>query len=171
MTDTGNKVPVTKAEQTTDTPQAWRPFEHLHREIDRLFQDFGREFRRFPFRRPSLDVGGFDFAAPAVDIVEKENAYEITADLPGYDEKNISVEMSDGTLTIKGEQRQEKEETKKNYHLCERHFGSFERSFIVPEAADKEKISANFRKGVLTVTLPKRAESETAMRKIEVKAA
>lgn len=172
MTDTVSKAPVKKPEGSGEVPQAWRPFEHLHTEIDRLFRHFGRDFWRFPFRSPTFDVGPFNFVPPAVDIVEKDNAYEITADLPGYDEKNVSVALADGALTIKSEQNQEKEESKKNYYLHERHFGSFERSFMVPEAADTEKINANFQKGLLTVTLPKKTDGKRLLsRKVDVKAA
>ena len=108
---------------------------------------------------------------PAVDVVESEKAYEITAELPGMDEKNIEVKVAEGGLTIKGEKQEEKEEKKKDYYLHERHFGSFERSFDVPESVDADKIEASFKKGVLTVTLPKKPEAQKPAKKIEVKAA
>jgi HSP20 family protein len=175
-----SKVPV-KAEQKTaeraTALQAWRPFESLHREVDRLFEDFGRGFWTSSFRRPIFDVeplwrreaawGG----APSVDIVEKGNAYEITAELPGMDEKNVEVKLVDGGLTIKGEKQEEKEEKKKDYYLHERQFGSFERSFRVPEGVDIDKIGATFKKGVLTVMLPKKPEVQKPEKKIEIKAA
>ena len=110
-------------------------------------------------------------AAPAVDIVEKDGGFEVTVELPGMDEKNIEVNVANGCLTIKGEKQEEKEEKKKDYHLQERHFGSFERRFQVPEGVDASKIEANFRKGVLTVTLPKRAEAKKAEQKIAIRAA
>ena len=102
--------------------------------------------------------------------VESEKAYEIIAELPGMDEKNIEVKMADGVLTIKGEKREEKEEKQKDYYLQERSFGSFERSFEVPETVETDKIEASFRKGVLTLTLPKKAEAQKPAKKIEVKA-
>ena len=108
---------------------------------------------------------------PAVDLVESDKAYEVTAELPGMDEKNIDVKVTDGRLTIKGEKQEEKEEKKKDYYLHERRFGSFERSFELPESVDAEKIEASFKKGVLTVTLPKKAEAQKPAKKIEVKAA
>jgi HSP20 family protein len=108
---------------------------------------------------------------PVVDVVEGDKAYEITAELPGMDEKNIEVKIADGRLTIKGEKQEEKEEKKKDYYLQERHFGSFERSFDIPESVDPNKIEANVKKGVLTVTLPKKAEALKPAKKIEVKAA
>jgi HSP20 family protein len=109
--------------------------------------------------------------SPAVDVVESEMAYEITAELPGMDEKNIEVKVANGSLTIKGEKQEEKEEKKKDYYLHERKFGSFERSFEVPDTFDVDKIEATFKKGVLSVTLPKKAEAQKPAKKVEVKAA
>ncbi len=156
--------------------QAWRPFETLRREVDRLFEDFDGGFWQSPFRRSILDMRPFGglaqrWAAPAVDIVEKEKSYEISAELPGIDEKNIEVKLSNGDLTIKGEKHAEKEEKKRDYYLHERSFGTFERSFAVPDGVDAEKIEANFKKGVLTVTLPKKPGAIKPEKKIEVKAA
>ena len=99
-----------------------------------------------------------------------EKAYEITADLPGMDDKNIEVKAVDGVLTIKGEKQEEKEEKKKDYYLQERSFGSFQRSFGLPDGVDQDKIEASFKKGVLIVTLPKRPEAQKPTKKIEVKA-
>jgi len=109
--------------------------------------------------------------APAMDLVEKDKEYEITAELPGIDEKNVEIKLSNHTLTIKGEKREEKEEKDKDYYLSERRYGSFQRSFQVPEGVDADKIDASFTKGVLTVKLPKTAEAQKAEKKITVKAA
>lgn len=87
------------------------------------------------------------------------------------DEKDIEVKVANGGLTIKGEKQEEKEEKKKDYYLHERRFGSFERCFAIPEDVDADKIEAHFKKGVLTVTLPKKPEAQKAEKKIEVKAA
>jgi HSP20 family protein len=108
---------------------------------------------------------------PAVDIAETDKGYEITAELPGLDEKNIEVKLANGSLTIKGEKQEEKEEKEKGYYLHERHFGAFERCFRMPEGVDGDKIEATFKKGVLTVTLPKTPEAQKAEKKITVKAA
>ena len=105
---------------------------------------------------------------PAVDIVDKNKAYEITAELPGLDENNIDVKFADGTVTIKGEKRDEKEEKKKDYYLSERRYGSFQRSFGVPDGVDADKIAATFKNGVLTVTLPKTAEAQKSEKKIAI---
>jgi HSP20 family protein len=181
MAEAASKVPVKTEEKAASERatalEAWRPFESLHRGIDRLFEDFGRDFWRSPFRRSVFDIEPFWRrelawgAAPAVDIVEKDNAYEVTAELPGMDEKNIEMKLVNGCLTIKGEKQEEKEEKKKDYYLHERHFGSFERSFAVPEEVDLDKIEASFKKGVLTVKLPKKPEAVKPEKKIEIKAA
>jgi HSP20 family protein len=155
--------------------QAWHPFESLRREVDRLFEDFDRGSWLSPFRRSVFDMEPFwgretrIATAPAVDIVEKDNAYEVTAELPGMDEKNIEVKLDNGGLTIKGEKREEKEEKQKGYHLQERRFGSFERYFAIPDGVDSDKIEANFKKGVLTVELPKKPEAQKPVKKIDVK--
>ena len=94
------------------------------------------------------------------------------------DEKNIEVKLTDGVLTMKGERQEEKEEKKKrkeekkkDYYLQERSFGSFQRSFELPESVDADKIEASFKKGVLTVKMPKKAEAQKPAKKIDVKAA
>jgi HSP20 family protein len=109
--------------------------------------------------------------APAIDVVEKEKAYELTAELPGMDDKNIEVAVSDNRLIIKGEKKEEKEEKEKNYYLSERRYGSFQRSFDLPAGVEADKIDAKFSKGVLTITLPKSAEAQKKQRKIAVKPA
>jgi len=168
------KLPVKTEKASTPTQT---PFESLRREIDRLFDDFGGGLWRSPFRGSAFDVVPFWGrelkwpAAPAVDFTDTEKAYEITADLPGIDEKNVEVKVANGVLTIKGEQQEEKEEKKKDYYLRERNYGSFERAFQVPDGVDTDKIEASFKKGVLTVTLPKKPEAQTVAKKIDVKAA
>lgn len=168
------KLPIIK--KTTEpgfAPEAWRPFESLRREVDRLFEDFGTEdFWRRPFR----SLAGFErarklVARPAVDVTEGDKAYEITAELPGLDEKNIEVNVANGGLTIKGEKKEEKEEKQKGYYVSERSYGSFERHFDLPDGVGADKIEASFKNGVLKVTLPKTAEAQKPAKKIEVKAA
>ncbi len=177
MADPTSKVPVKTEKPATALAPVWRPFESLRREVDRLFDDFDGGFWRSPFRNPLFDVAPFRrgepaFAAmPAVDVSETDKAYEITAELPGMDEKNVEVRVANGVLTIKGEKQDEKEEKKKDYYMRERSFGSFERTFAVPDGVDSDKIEANFKKGILSVSLPKNAEAQKAEKKIAVKAA
>jgi HSP20 family protein len=145
-------------------------------EMDRLFDRFSGSFNMAPFRRmfeltpsPRLQ-GSFELAVPAVDITEDTNAFKVTAELPGMAEKDVEVNVSGDVLTIKGEKRQEKEEKDNNYHMSERSYGMVERSFTLPKGVDSEKISAEFGKGVLTLTLPKRPEAQTETKKIDIKA-
>ena len=173
MAEPASKVPVKTAEAAT--LRDWRPLESLRREISNLFEDFDRGLRS-PFGRSIFDVEPLLqreltwASTPAVDIVEKDKAYEVTAELPGMDESNIEVKVANGMLTIKGEKKEEKEEKKKDYYFSERRFGSFERRFQVPDGVDSNKIEANFKKGVLTVILPKTAEAQASEKKITVKA-
>src|SRR5208337_1422846 len=154
-------VPVTmgdKAATPSTAMQMWRPIENLRRGVDRLFEDFYTSPFRPPFRRPSFDIEPFWapqswITVPAVDFVEHDDAFEMTADLPGLVEKNI----------------EDKEEKEGDFHLRERRFGSFERSFHLPEIVDTDKIEASFKHGVLTVKMPKTAEAQKLVKKIEVK--
>jgi HSP20 family protein len=180
MSEEATKVPVKSEEIAPEdkatSVQAWRPLGSLRREIDRLFEDFDRDSWRSPFRRSVFELEPFWQRAlpwggvPAVDIVERDSAFEVTAELPGLDEKDVEVKLSDVGLTIKGEKRQEKEERKKGYRVQERHYGAFERTFRIPEGVDADKIEAIFKKGVLRLSLPKKPEAQKPARKIEVKA-
>jgi HSP20 family protein len=149
-------------------PDVWRSFRS---EMDRLFDRFGfpslrRMFEMEPAWRPRST---FSFSAPPIDLSEEEKAYKITAELPGLDAKDVEVSVSDDRLVLKGEKRQEKEEKDKNYYFSERSYGSFERAFELPGSVDREKIAADFSKGVLTITLPKTAQAQKQAKKIEVK--
>ena len=162
MTNSATKLPVKSQPIGSHIQRA--PLTSLRREIDRLFNDFDDGFWQTSFRRSIFDYLPFGrLQTPvnvlAVDIAEKDNAYEITAEIPGMDEKDIEVKLSNGGLLIKGEKRAEKEETKKDYFLSERSYGAFERYFGLPENVDTDKIAASFKSGVLTVTLPKTPES------------
>jgi len=178
MNPTDKKIPVETEEKSTKpasaTSSALRPLESLRRQVDRLFEDFDRGWR-MPFSRSGFDIEPFwrrelSFAGmPAVDIIEKDDAFEITAELPGMEEKNIQIKLSNGALTIKGEKTDEREEKKKDYHLSERHYGSFQRTFGVPDGVDPEKIEAHFSKGVLTLTLPKKPEAQKPEKTIDIK--
>jgi HSP20 family protein len=170
-----SKLPVKTEKQSATPLHAWRPFEGLRREIDRLFDDFNAGPWSRLARRSLFDMVPFSGEAwattPAVDFAETEKGYEVTAELPGMDEKNIEVKFADGVLTIKGEKQEEKEEKMKDYYMHERSSGSFHRALQLPNGIDPEKIEASFTKGVLNVTLPKSTEAQKAKKKIAVKAA
>jgi len=155
-------------------PDVWQSFRG---EMDRLFDRFagGFGFSLPSFRRlfdvePAARMGSsFSFSAPAIDVTEDDKTYKITAELPGLDQKNLDVSVSGDMLTLKGEKGYETEEKDKNRYLSERAYGSFQRSFALPESVDRDKITADLAKGVLTITLPKTAEAQKPQKKIEVK--
>ena len=171
---TETKLPVTKTSTApAATGEAWQPFQALRNEIDQIFDDFGNGFWKRPFRslaRLERDLSK-NFNAPAVDVAESEKAYEITAELPGLDEKNIEVKLANGGLTIKGEKKEETEEKKKDYYVSERRYGSFERYFALPDGVNSDKIEATFKNGVLKVVLPKTEDAQKPAKTINVKAA
>ena len=180
MADTGTTLPIKtvsrRGEHVASAP-FWRPFESLRREVDRIFEDFDRGGWHLPFRRPALDLEPFWrrdrgwAGAPAADVVETNDAYEITIDLPGMEEKDVAVTLTDGELCVRGETTGGREEKTAEYCLRERHLGAFERRFGLPEDVDAARIEGRFARGVLTLTLPKKPEARKAERRIEVKSA
>jgi HSP20 family protein len=122
------------------------------------------------------ELGGFETGSditsawsPAVDVYESENTIEIKADLPGMTEKDIDITVENNSLYIKGERKFENEEKRENYHRVERQYGSFYRSFQLPNTVDVTKINANFKNGILELTLPKREETKPKKISINVK--
>lgn len=144
------------------------PFMTLQREIDRLFEDFSRGFAAFP-TWPTLASGRMADLMPDMDMTETDKEIEITAELPGLDEKDVEINLADNVLTIKGEKKEEKEEKDKNYRIVERSYGSFSRTLELPEGIDAGAVKASMTKGVLKITVPKPAPAE--VKKVEVKAA
>ncbi len=179
MTQAETRLAVTTDKKGATAPSTlaeWHPFNALRREVDHLFGNFSRGrglglsdrslFDIEPFWRNATAWG----ASPVVDVVETEKAYEITAELPGMDAKDIELRFAHDTLTIKGEKKEEKEEKKKDYYLSERRYGSFQRTFQTPDGVDPDKIAASFEKGVLKVTLPKTAQAQKQEKKIIIEA-
>jgi HSP20 family protein len=168
MANTPVELKTTTA--TQPATDSWRTFRG---EMDRLFDRFatgfgvpafGRMFDLAPTFRTDVTM-----PSPAVDITEDEAAYTVTAELPGLEEKDVEVALTDDVLTIKGEKAAETQKKDKNTYLSERSYGAFQRSFVVPVGVDRENIAANFAKGVLTLRLPKVAPAQK--KTIEVKAA
>lgn len=169
MAITTTPIEVKKSTPTrAAAPDYWQAF---RTDMDRLFDRFGTGFGLPSFPRLFDIEPSVSYAAPAVEVSETDKAFTITAELPGMDEKDIDVSVTGDLFTLKGEKKQEKEEKSKNYYLSERSYGQFQRSFTLPAGIDRDKISAEFGKGVLTVTLPKSAEAQQQQKKIEVKKA
>lgn len=141
------------------------PFSSLHREIDRLFDDFARGFPALS----NFGNGNGGKLMPSIDVVETDKEIEITAELPGLEEKDVQINVADNFLTIRGEKKAEKEEKDKDYRIVERSYGAFERTLELPPGVDADAIKAGIAKGVLKVTVPKPVPKQA--RKIEVKPA
>ena len=177
MAEAATKLPIkteTSQEALPTKAADWQPFDILRGQVDRLFHDFQVGFLQAPFFRPFPDIEsfwrrelGFN-VTPAMDIVEKDAAFEVTAELPGLDVKDIDVQLANGMLTIKGEKQEEKEEKTKGRYVSERRYGSFLRTLQIPGSVDSEKIEASYKSGVLTVTLPKSPEAHKKEKTIPV---
>jgi HSP20 family protein len=140
----------------------WKPFKEvtkLRSEMDRLWDDYFGSGRR-AFKTESW--------VPSVDVSETDDKILVKAEIPGMDSKDIDISLSGDILIIKGEKKSEREETKENYHLVERSYGTFARSLRLPVGVEADKIEASYKQGVLTVTCPKKEEVKP--KPIEIKA-
>jgi HSP20 family protein len=141
----------------------WDPFRELEEMSDRLNRMFARPATRTNGKETMIVADW----TPTVDISETDGEYQIKAEIPDVKKEDVKVTLEDGVLTIQGERKKEKEEYGKKYHRIERSYGSFVRSFSLPDVIDEEKVKADFKDGVLSLHLPK---SEKAKPKaIEVK--
>ncbi len=143
------------------------PFGSMEREMNRMFRNFSRGFfEDAPFRSELMERAA---PMPKLDVTETDEEVQVTAELPGMEEKDIEVSLADNVLTLSGEKKHEKEEKQKNYYRMERSFGKFERRIPLPAEIQSEKIEATFKKGVLTVKLPKSEKAKKEVKKIAVK--
>ena len=156
------------------TPTVFDSLTGLRDEMNHLFDDFFTGFERrapslFRHYEPGWLLGRHrGEMVPAVDVAEDDKEVRLTAELPGMKEEDVEVVLRDDMLTVKGEKKSERKEEKENYHLTERRYGAFERTFRLPETAQADKINAAFEDGVLTVTVPKKAEARKPEKKIKV---
>lgn len=154
----GKRVPIRRGEE--------RSLPALQQDMNRWFNDFFGGFGLTPFR--TFFDESWDSFSPKVNVVEGDKEIKISAELPGMDEKDINVSLSHGVLTINGEKKEEEEHRGKNYYRMERSYGSFRRSIPLPSEVDDDKVEAVFKKGVLTINLPKTAKAQ-AHKQIPVK--
>jgi HSP20 family protein len=180
---TAKKVKKSRAPATTEAtePEVLNPIAIMRKEMESLFDRYFGDWPSLrmpdihwpeiePFR--SLDLRerlGKWSKGVRVDIAESDDGYTVTAEIPGMDEKDVEVSLVEKMLTISGQKEEERKESKKDYHLQERHFGSFRRSFRVPDDVDAGKISANFAKGMLVIDMPKTRRAKSKKRVISVK--
>jgi HSP20 family protein len=159
------KTPAPVPAKSGGTPSIFS----LRDRFDELFDSMLRGWPSLTGWREAqpLAAGDFDFA-PRVDTAETDAAYEVTIELPGVEEKDVKVSVEDDMLSISGEKKAEREEKKKNYYMSERSYGSFRRSFTLPDNVAADKIGAKFEKGVLSVTLPKTAPTPAKQRTIPI---
>ena len=143
----------------------WDPFRELEEMSDRLNRMFARPATRTNGKETMIVADW----TPTVDISETDGEYQIKAEIPDVKKEDVKVMLEDGVLTIQGERKQEKEEKGKKYHRVERSYGSFVRSFSLPELIDEEKVKAEFKDGVLNLHLPKSEKGKP--KAIEVKVA
>jgi HSP20 family protein len=134
----------------------WDPFRDinvLQDRMNRLFEDAGRGWR-------SEEPAAANTWSPAVDIFEAQGEIVVKAELPGMDRKDITLNLENNVLTLKGDRRFEKETKEENYHRIERAYGGFSRSFSIPATVDEEKIRADYKDGVLKIILPKKEQAK-----------
>ena len=139
------------------------PLGHFREEFYELLDNFFRSFDLQPFE------GRLSAFSPRIDVTDTEKEIKVHAELPGMDEQDIDVSLSRNSLTIKGEKKEEKEDKGKDYYHMERYYGSFSRIIPLPFEVDEASIKASFKKGVLTITLPKTTKTVEETKKISVK--
>ena len=157
-------IPWNKNQQLATTGDAYDPFLTLHREMNRLFDDVFRGFGNFGRVGASLMEGQFSW--PRIELHETDKTVTVSAELPGLNEKDVQVEIANGVLSIRGEK---KSETDNGGRYSERYYGSFERR-IPLEGVQEDKAEANFRNGVLTVSLPKTEQAAQSVKRIAINA-
>ncbi|WP_409720417.1 Hsp20/alpha crystallin family protein [Pseudorhodoplanes sp.] len=146
--------------------QQGEPLRSLQNDINRAFDNF---WRGFDLLWPS--TSSWSISMPSVDLSETDKEIEVTAELPGMDEKDIDVSLAEGILTIRGEKKSEIEKKEKDYYLQERTFGSVERVIPLPDTVDLDSANATFKNGVLTVKFAKKPEAAAATKRITVRRA
>src|SRR5882724_1637225 len=139
--------------------EPYREFTTLQDRLNRLFQSSIGD------NQDALTTSSF---SPAVDVYEDEHAVNLKIEVPGVDEKDLDIRVENNTLTVHGERKFEKEEKEENFRRVERQYGSFTRSFTLPTTVDSEHVSANYDKGVLKISLPKKAEAKPKQIKVNV---
>lgn len=159
LTHTSKAAASVQAAPAAPTVRRYNPFDLLQTEINRVFDAFGG------FATPTFDRS----FSPSMEVTETDDAIQISTEVPGMDEKDIDISVADGTLTIRGEKKFEKDEKRKDYRLVERSYGSFRRAVALPSGVDPSKIKASMAKGVLTIEAPKSAASKGQQIKISPK--
>lgn len=160
-------IPWNSKKESKDISSPTDSFFGLRRELDRVFDSFFSDFDRFP-SLTNWDTSLTSFR-PKINLSETDKEIKIEAELPGMDEKDIEVTLKNNTLILKGEKKYKNEQKKDDYHYVESSYGSFTRAIELPEEIDQEKIEANFKNGLMSITIPKVEKPQSTAKKIEVK--
>ncbi|MDD5542241.1 MAG: Hsp20/alpha crystallin family protein [Acidobacteriia bacterium] len=143
----------------------WEPFRDLMSLQERMNRMFDESVGHVRGANEALDSGAW---SPAVDIYETEQAIVLKAELPEINQKDIDIRIENNTLTLRGERKFERETKEENYHRVERSYGAFCRTFTLPSTVDQDKVKAEYKDGILKVTLPKREDSKPKQIKVGV---
>ena len=169
----GHAVPVSRRQSDNSPKSREQSLLSLHRDMDRWFEDAFKSFAMpaFPSSLASTGKGaakGPGFYRPQIDVCGDENCYEISLDVPGLNESDLTLEVKDDLLMIKGEKEERSEDKDKHYYRVERSYGAFQRTLSLPDDADSDKITANLDKGVLRLKIPRSATEDKAVKRISI---
>jgi HSP20 family protein len=159
---------ITPRENGVPASRAVDVFSAMKSEMDRVFDRFHHGLPSLPHLFTTTDT---EFLMPVLDVKDIGKSIVIEAELPGVDEKDVTLTVKDGVLTLKGEKRHSKEEKGENHYVMERSYGSFVRSVRLPDSIDESKVEARYDKGVLTISAEKRPEAVKAEKRIEIRKA
>lgn len=151
MSRQSRKIPV-------ESDDGFHPLNTLRTEVEHVFGRLAESFRNLRGEKRQ----------PCADASESGNSYEISIELPGMDAGDIDLKVEGDVLVVSGEKRDEREETDRNYYLVERSYGTFRRAFRLPEDVDRDRINAEFSKGVLKIDMPRAAGAEKDVRRVEI---
>ena len=169
-TSDGHAVPVNKGHSIGNRSVSMFPSHTVFEEIDRLLENAFHGFGLSPFGegRKMLEGISGNILKPRLDLGATEKEYTISVEIPGVNEKDVQLEITNDTLTISGEKKQETEEKNKNYYRLERSYGSFQRVLSLPEDADQDGVKALFKKGILTVTIHRKVLPGSKVKQIQI---
>ncbi|MDF7823852.1 Hsp20/alpha crystallin family protein [Pontiellaceae bacterium B12227] len=153
-------MPWRKQSMQHNSARAEHPLDMLHREVNELFETY--------FRGTTERFGRSTMASVGYEVSETDHEIRVKVELPGMDQKDIRVELDENMLIVQGERRERQEEKKRNYHVSQMSYGGYCRSIPLPASVEGDKTKARYKRGVLTLTLPKTKEARSARRRIEV---
>ncbi|NOX34741.1 MAG: Hsp20/alpha crystallin family protein [Deltaproteobacteria bacterium] len=166
----GYAVPVKRGHVIRHGGYAPSPLKTLHEEVDRLFNNVFSGFGTLLFEpgNPFFSNMAGDILKPHLDLGATEKEYTVSVEIPGVEKKDVKLEITNDTLAIRGEKKQENEEKNKHFYRLERSYGSFQRVLSLPDDADRDRVNAVFKKGILTITIPRKALPESNVKQIEI---